>query len=110
MKQAVRKLSMNQGAAYWARLTGAPRPHRGTLIRWAIKGVRGRRLRAEALAGRWYTAEPWIEEFARHVQAAALADGIDVAGPVRAVEVQSAIETLDCMIAPKRRGRAAKAK
>ena len=49
MQQPETKISMNQGAAYWASITGAPRPHRSTLIRWAIKGVRGKRLRAEPL-------------------------------------------------------------
>ena len=54
MHKPIPKISMNQGAAYWSRITGAPRPHRSTLIRWAIKGVRGKRLQAEPLAGRWF--------------------------------------------------------
>jgi hypothetical protein len=31
MQKPEPKISMNQGAAYWSRITGAPRPHRGTL-------------------------------------------------------------------------------
>ncbi len=67
METPAPKISMNQGAAYWASITGAPRPHRGTLIRWAIKGCRGKRLRAETLAGRWFTTTEAVEEFRRHV-------------------------------------------
>lgn len=99
------KISMNQGAAYWARITGAPRPHRGTLIRWATKGCRGKRLQAEPLAGRWYTTEAAIEDFLRHLTQPP-ADAADrAAGPVRAAQVQRAIDDLDRVIAPKRPGR-----
>ncbi len=105
-----KKICMNQGAAYWAQITGAPRPHRGTLIRWATKGVRGRRLRAEPLAGRWYTTEEAINDFRRHLQEPATCQHAVPAGPARAAQVQTAIDDLDRMIAPKRRGRPAKAK
>lgn len=105
-----KKIDMNQGAAYWARITGAPRPHRGTLIRWAIKGCRGRRLRAEPLAGRWFTTEDAIEEFLRHISQPR-ADAVDrSAGPARADQVQRNLVDLDRRIAPKRRGRRTKAK
>ncbi len=105
MHKPARKISMNQGAAYWSQITGAPRPHRGTLIRWAIKGVRGKRLQAEALAGRWYTTEADIEEFLRHVTALP-SDATDrSAGPARAAQVQRSLDDLDQMIAPKRPGR-----
>jgi len=102
------KISMNQGAAYWASITGAPRPHRGTLIRWAIRGCRGMRLRAEPLAGRWYTTEAAIEEFLRHVTTLP-ADTVDrSAGPARAAQMQRALDDLDRLIAPKGPGRKAK--
>ena len=105
METPAKKISMNQGAAYWARITGAPRPHRSTLIRWALKGCRGKRLRAEALAGRWFTTEHDIEEFLRHVTTLP-ADTVDrAAGPARAAQVQRAIDDLDQMIAPTRPGR-----
>ncbi|MBM4011836.1 MAG: hypothetical protein ACKO4Z_13420 [Planctomycetota bacterium] len=101
---------MTEGAAYWARITGAPRPHRCTLIRWATKGCRGKRLRAEPLAGRWFTTEADIEEFLRHVSQPA-ADAVDrSAGPARAAQVQRALDDLDARIAPKRGGRRPAAK
>jgi hypothetical protein len=110
MKTPVRRISMNQGAAYWARITGAPRPHRGTLIRWALKGVRGKRLQAELLAGRWFTTEAAIEELLRHVSQP-VADAVDrTAGPARAAQVQRALDDLDVVIAPKPRGRKPQAK
>ena len=105
METPAPKISMNQGAAYWARITGAPRPHRGTLIRWAIKGCRGKRLRAETLAGRWFTTTEAVEEFLRHVSEVP-ANVVDrAAGPSRAAQVQRSLDDLDRMIAPKQRGR-----
>ena len=104
------KMSMNHGAAYWSRITGTPRPHRGTLIRWAVKGCRGKRLRAESLAGRWYTTEADIDEFLRHVTMLP-ADADDrTAGPARAAQVQRALDDLDRVIAPKQPGRRPQAK
>ena len=108
MHTPIPKISMNEGAAYWARITGAPRPHRSTLIRWAVKGVRGKRLQAEPLAGRWFTTEPAIDDFLRHVTSLP-AETVDrTAGPVRAAQVQRALDDLDRVIAPKRPGRKAK--
>jgi hypothetical protein len=110
MKTPVQKISMNQGAAYWARITGTPRPHRSTLIRWAIKGVRGKRLVAEPLAGRWFTTESAVEDFLRHVSQPPV-DAVDrTAGPARAAQVQRALDDLDAVIAPKPRGRKPQAK
>jgi hypothetical protein len=98
------KISMNEGASYWSRITGTPRPHRSTLIRWATKGCRGRRLRAEPLAGRWYTTTDAIEEFLRHV-AMLPPSGVDrPIGPARVAQVQRAIDDLDQRIASKRAG------
>lgn len=102
------KIGMNEGAAYWAKITGAPRPHRSTLIRWAMKGVRGTRLRAEPLAGRWFTTQDAIEDFLRHLSQPPV-DAVDrTAGPARAAQVQRSLDDLDRMIAPKRPGRKAK--
>jgi len=103
-------MSMNEGAAYWARITGAPRPHRSTLIRWAVKGCRGKRLRAEPLAGRWFTTAEAIEEFLRHVAAVPTDSADRSAGPARAAQVQRALDDLDARIAPKRGGRRPAAK
>ena len=103
--QSTQKISMNDGAAHWARITGAPRPHRCTLIRWATKGVRGQRLQAEPLAGRWYTTTDAIEDFLLHLSQPP-ANAVDrAAGPARAAQVQRAIDDLDRVIAPKQPGR-----
>jgi hypothetical protein len=108
MHTPIPKISMNEGAAYWARITGCPRPHRCTLIRWATKGCRGKRLQAEPLAGRWFTTEPAIDEFLRHVTQLPT-DTVDrPAGPARAAQVQRALDDLDRVIAPQRPGRKAK--
>jgi len=105
MHKPARKISMNQGAAYWSQITGAPRPHRGTLIRWAIKGVRGKRLQAEPLAGRWFTTEAAIEDFLRHLSQPQ-ADAVDrAAGPARAAQVQRTLDDLDAVIERKPRRR-----
>ena len=106
--QCTPKISMNDGAAYWARITGAPRPHRSTLIRWAVKGVRGTRLQAEPLAGRWFTTEPAIDDFLRHVTSLPTERVERAAGPARAAQVQRALDDLDRVIAPKQPGRKAK--
>jgi hypothetical protein len=108
MHKPIPKISMNEGAAYWARITGCPRPHRCTLIRWATKGCRGKRLQAEPLAGRWFTTEPAIDDFLRHLSQPP-ANAVDrAAGPVRAAQVQRALDDLDRVIAPKRPGPKAK--
>ena len=108
MHTPIPKISMNEGAAYWARITGAPRPHRSTLIRWAVKGVRGKRLQAEPLAGRWFTTEPAIDDFLRHVTSLPTERVERAAGPARAAQVQRALDDLDRVIAPKQPGRKAK--
>jgi hypothetical protein len=108
MNAPLPKISMNEGAAYWARITGAPRPHRSTLIRWATKGCRGKRLQAEPLAGRWFTTEPAIDEFLRHVTQLPPDVSDRTAGPARAAQVQRTLDDLDRVIAPKRPGRKAK--
>ena len=104
-QQRVRRIGMQRAAAYWARVTGAPRPHRGTLIRWATRGVRGRRLRAELLGGRWYTSEAEVDEFLRHVTQVPDHCCDAAAGPVREMQVKAAFADLDERIAPRGPGR-----
>lgn len=104
-QERVRRIDMQRAAAYWARVTGAPRPHRGTLIRWATRGVRGRRLRAELLGGRWYTSEPEVDEFLRHLTQVPEMCCDQAAGDVRTSQVQAALADLDERIAPRPRGR-----
>lgn len=102
-----KQLSMNQAAAHWARITGTPRPHRGTLIRWSTRGVRGCRLHAEPIGGRWYTTPQAIEAFLQSLTATAPRDEIGAApaGAARTAQVQRALDELDAKIGPKRAGR-----
>ena len=106
--ERARLIDMQRAAAYWARVTGAPRPHRGTLIRWATRGVRGRRLRAELLGGRWYTSTSEVDEFVRHVTQVPVDCCDQSAGPVRESQVQAALVDLDERIAPRRGRRSPK--
>lgn len=99
-----KRLDMQAAAAYWARITGVPRPHRGTLIRWATKGVRGHRLQAEPLAGRWYTSEEAVEEFLRHMGEKTVAT-VGNGSPARAAQVERAVSDLDEQIARSAPGR-----
>jgi hypothetical protein len=99
------RIDMQAAAAYWARITGTPRPHRGTLIRWAIKGVRGRRLQAEPLAGRWYTTTDAVDEFLRHMTQGSDGRADQSASPARAAQVGRALDELDQMIERKPVGR-----
>jgi hypothetical protein len=104
------RIDMQAAAAYWARITGTPRPHRGTLIRWATKGVRGRRLQAEPLAGRWYTTTDAVDEFLRHMAEPSPGCVEAAAGPTRAAQVGRSLVELDQLIERKPAGRSRKAK
>lgn len=108
--QTVSKITMSDSARLFARLTGAPRPHRATMLRWAIKGVKGTRLRAERLGGRWYTTPEAVEDFLRLVNTVPDDTADRTAGPVRAAQVQRALDDLDRKIAPCRAARKPKAK
>lgn len=102
-----KQLSMNQAAAHWAKITGTPRPHRSTIIRWSTRGVRGCRLHAEPIGGRWYTTDQAIEEFLRHVVGTAPRGGQQEtpAGAARAAQVQRALDRLDAKLAPRTNAR-----
>jgi hypothetical protein len=91
-------LNLNRVAAYWSQITGTPRPHRGTVIRWATKGVKGVRLRAERLAGRWYASPEAVLDFHRQLTTASAAEGDRLAGPTRVIQVQAALQELDALI------------
>jgi hypothetical protein len=91
-------LPMQRVAALWSEMTGAPRPHRSTLIRWVVKGVKGRRLRAELLGGRWYSWPDAVSEFHRAMTTPG-ADVVDrTAGPTRTARIQADIDELDELI------------
>lgn len=107
MPKQVQRFGMQRAAAYFARKTGAPRPHRATLVRWATRGVRGRRLRAELLGGRWFTSENEVDEFLRHLTQVPEVCCDQAAGPVREAQVRAAVADLDERIQPRRRGRPA---
>ena len=93
-----RLLPMNRVAALWSKITGTPRPHRGTVIRWSTKGVKGIRLRAERLGGRWYASRDAVLDFHRQLTTASAAEGDRLAGPTRVVQVQAALQELDALI------------
>ena len=60
-------MSMERAAAWWADRSHTPRPHRQTLIRWATRGVRGTRLRAERRGWRWFVTEDALVDFHRRM-------------------------------------------
>ena len=97
-------LSMHRVAAMWSRMTGTPRPHRGTLIRWATKGVKGHRLHAERLGGRWYATPEAVADFHRHMTTPPAESSDREAGPTRAAQIQASLAELDQLIASKTRG------
>ncbi len=102
-----RRITMQAAAAYWAKITGTPRPHRGTLIRWATKGVRGVRLVAEPIAGRWYTTSDAIEDFHRRMPRPAMTCSDPTVFTTRAAQVERAVGELDQMLARRPAGRRA---
>jgi len=79
------------------------------MLRWAIKGVKGMRLRAERLGGRWYTTPEAIEDFVRQVSEFPADAGNRNPGPVRAAQLQTALDHLDRKIARRIPGRRTKA-
>ena len=89
-------MSMERAAAWWSRMSGAPRPHRATLVRWAMHGVRGFRLRAERSGGRWYVTEEALLEFHRRINE--LPDVASPAGPARAAAIAGRHRRLDELI------------
>jgi hypothetical protein len=92
-------MSIQRAAAWWAKRSGTPRPHRSTLIRWATRGVNGLRLRAERSGGRWYVTEGALAEFHRALNEQSIA--IPTAGPVRVLEVAAAMRRLEEITAPR---------
>lgn len=93
-----KRIPMQEAARLWSRITGVPRPHRGTLIRWALKGVCGQRLRAERIAGRWYTTPDDVRDFHRVMGSQSEALMLP-ASATRVAEVQRQLSELDSKIA-----------
>jgi hypothetical protein len=92
-------MTIDAAARWWARRCGTAKPHRATLIRWATRGCRGRRLRAELHGGRWYVTEQSLRDFHRHLNELPAAAQDRAAGPVRAAEIGSNVCRLEAFLA-----------
>ena len=92
-------MTIDAAARWWAQRCGTTKPHRATLIRWATRGCRGRRLRAELHGGRWYVTEDALRDFHRHLNALPVALADRTAGPVRAAEIRENIRRLEAVLA-----------
>lgn len=98
------RLTIEQAAGWWARESKTPRPHKATIIRWATRGVRGRRLQAEFISGRWWVEQDALRRFHREVNESAAGRTMP-AGPVRAAQIATAHRQLAELLAPLPRGR-----
>lgn len=103
---AKQRLTMNQAAALWARHTGRPRPHKSTLIRWAVRGCRGTRLRAERNGGQWTVTADELVDFHRRINELPLEAVDRTAGPARTAQVQRAIDELHRILGLRSEGAA----
>jgi hypothetical protein len=63
MKTAEPVLPLTAAPALVAELTGAPPPSYETVGRWAIHGLRGKRLRTRRVGGRVYFTRADLEQF-----------------------------------------------
>ena len=93
-----RALPLTRAAAEWARITGAPRPHRATLARWCVRGCRGVRLRGELAGGAWYVTREALVDFHRRLNEPRPEAADRVAGPARAAEIARMLSRLDAVI------------
>ena len=99
LEQANVHLPIAKASAAWAAFTGGPRPDKCTLIRWATKGVRGHRLRAERFGTRWYCRPSALVEFHRLINEPALAE-IAADPTTRAAQIEAAGRRLDELVPP----------
>lgn len=91
-------LPLTRASAEWQRITGARRPHRATLARWCIRGVRGIRLRGELAGGQWFVTPAALREFHQRLNEPR-PDAVDrSAGPARAAEIARTLSELDTLI------------
>ena len=91
-------MPIEQAARWWARRCGTDKPHRSTLVRWATRGCRGRRLRAELAGGRWFVTEAALADFHRHLNELPADVPDRAAGPVRKAEIAAALQQLDILL------------
>ena len=92
---ARKEMPFVEAAAEWAKMTGTPRPHRGTMIRWATRGVRGVTLKARRFLGRWYTTSDALEDFLRRCEFAPPQQGVESPGPIRSARIEESLRKLD---------------
>jgi hypothetical protein len=97
-------LTIEQAAAWWAQQSRTPRPHKATIIRWATRGVRGRRLQAEFISGRWWVTQDALRRFHREVNESAANHSMP-AGPLRAAQIAAAHKHLADLLTARPRGR-----
>ena len=91
-------LPINAAAREWARITGTPRPHRSTIIRWCTRGCRGVRLAGRVAGGGWFVTPDALREFHYRINQRSTADDRQIGGsPVRAAEVAQALVELDAL-------------
>lgn len=88
-------MPMTAAARWWARRSGTPRPHKATILRWATRGVRGHRLRAERRGGRWFVSVAALEDFHRVLNEPPPRAADRSAGPIRVAAVARVIQELD---------------
>ena len=91
-------LPVNAAAREWARITGTPRPHRSTIIRWCTRGCRGVRLAGRMAGGGWVVTRDALREFHFQINQRPTADHLPIGGiPGRAAEVAQALVELDAL-------------
>jgi hypothetical protein len=98
-------MSMIDAAKWLAAMTGGPRPHAHTVLRWATKGIRGQRLRAERIGGRWFVTPQALAEFHRRINQEPEGGHVGEAGDMRRGQVQAAVAQLRETIKPRGPGR-----
>jgi hypothetical protein len=70
MSNVLPKITMGAARKWWREHTGLPAPTGTTLRRWADGiGTGGPVLRTVKFTGRLFTAEPWLEDFAKETGA-----------------------------------------
>jgi len=94
-------LPLTRAAAEWARITRGARPHRATIARWCIKGVRGVRLRGELAGGQWVVTVAALREFHQRLNEPRPQAVDRSAGPARAAQIEQTLAELDALISTR---------
>lgn len=72
-----RMVRLSKAGMIVAKITGEPAPSPSTIHRWALRGLKGVRLRTAYAGGQRRTTEDWVREFFSEVTAAADGERID---------------------------------